>query len=163
MTSLNFRLRIALLCYVDMNHSLVRVIWVMHVTFWSYKISYDLQGHLELWGQLQGDCIFILYRSIWQFITQFLTESIEIFNCGRWKRNFRLQRYYVINIFKLRYLRYLLSGWAQICLSKIRLTICMSCIINLVFNKMEETFQSNTLDWSSLVILSFFFTSNRRL
>ena len=28
-------------------------------------------------------------------------------------------------------------------------------IINLVFNKMEETFQSNTLDWSSLV-LSYF-------
>ena len=28
--------------------------------------------------------------------------------------------------------------------------------INLVFNKMEETFQSNTLDWSSLVLLLFF-------
>ena len=28
-------------------------------------------------------------------------------------------------------------------------------IINMVFNKMEETFQSNTLDWSSLV-LSYF-------
>ena len=27
--------------------------------------------------------------------------------------------------------------------------------INLVFNKMEETFQSNTLDWSSLVIIIF--------
>ena len=27
--------------------------------------------------------------------------------------------------------------------------------INLVFDKMEETFQSNTLDWSSLV-LSYF-------
>ena len=27
-------------------------------------------------------------------------------------------------------------------------------IINLVFNKMEETFQSNTLDWSSLVYTS---------
>ena len=29
-------------------------------------------------------------------------------------------------------------------------------IINLVFNKMEETFQSNTLDWSSLVFIIFF-------
>ena len=69
--------------------------------------------------------------------------------------------YYVINIFKLTYLRYLLSDLAQICWSKkqicdlhlyfniIRDTLC---IINLVFNKMEETFQSNTLDWSSLVI-----------
>ena len=34
-------------------------------------------------------------------------------------------------------------------------------IINLVFNKMEETFQSNTLDWSSLVLYfsSLFSTS----
>ena len=30
--------------------------------------------------------------------------------------------------------------------------------INLVFNKMEETFQSNTLDWSSLVIFLFYFS-----
>ena len=28
-------------------------------------------------------------------------------------------------------------------------------IINMVFNKMEETFQSNTLDWSSLVYFYF--------
>ena len=28
--------------------------------------------------------------------------------------------------------------------------------INLVFDKMEETFQSNTLDWSSLVFFFFF-------
>ena len=27
--------------------------------------------------------------------------------------------------------------------------------INLVFNKMEENFQSNELDWSSLVIIIF--------
>ena len=26
-------------------------------------------------------------------------------------------------------------------------------MVNLVLNKMEETFQSNTLDWSSLVII----------
>ena len=35
----------------------------------------------------------------------------------------------------------------------LHLYLNMICdIINLVFNKMEETFQSNTLDWSSLVI-----------
>ena len=28
-------------------------------------------------------------------------------------------------------------------------------MMNLVLNKMEETFQSNTLDWSSLVIFIF--------
>ena len=36
----------------------------------------------------------------------------------------------------------------------LHLYLNMICdIINLVFNKMEETFQSNTLDWSSLVLL----------
>ena len=68
--------------------------------------------------------------------------------------------YYVINIFKLTYIHYLLSDLAQICWSKIDwrpasvFYICnmIRDIINLVFNKMEETFQSNTLDWSSLVI-----------
>ena len=36
----------------------------------------------------------------------------------------------------------------------LHLYLNMICdIINLVFNKMEETFQSNTLDWSSLVII----------
>ena len=38
----------------------------------------------------------------------------------------------------------------------LHLYLNMICdIINLGFNKMEETFQSNTLDWSSLVILYF--------
>ena len=36
-------------------------------------------------------------------------------------------------------------------------------MINLVFNKMEETFQSNTLDWSSLVIIIIFFIKVCRL
>ena len=39
----------------------------------------------------------------------------------------------------------------------LHLYLNMICdIINLGFNKMEETFQSNTLDWSSLVLLFFF-------
>ena len=38
----------------------------------------------------------------------------------------------------------------------LHLYLNMICdIINLVFNKKEETFQSNTLDWSSLVIIFF--------
>ena len=34
-------------------------------------------------------------------------------------------------------------------------------VINVVFNKLEETFQSNTLDWSSLVIFKFIIVSCR--
>ena len=46
----------------------------------------------------------------------------------------------------------------------LHLYLNMICgIMNLVFNKMEETFQSNALDWSSLVFIiiiffSFFFS-----
>ena len=43
-----------------------------------------------------------------------MNESLQNFKCGRWKRNFRLIRYYVIDIFKLEYLCYLLSDWYQI-------------------------------------------------
>ena len=39
------------------------------------------------------------------------------------KRNFRLKRYYVINIFKLEYLRYLLSVWDQTYFGKSRMTM----------------------------------------
>ena len=44
----------------------------------------------------------------------------------------------------------------------LHLYLNMTCdVINVVFNKMEETFQSNTLDWSSLVLYfsSLFSTS----
>ena len=44
------------------------------------------------------------------------------------KRNFQLQRYYVINIFKFAYLRYLLSDWAHTSFSKIWFIICI-CIL----------------------------------
>ena len=39
------------------------------------------------------------------------------------KRNFRLKRYYVINIFKLEYLRYLLSVWDQTYFGKSRIKV----------------------------------------
>ena len=60
MTSLNFQLRISLLFFVGLSHNLVRVTWVVHVSLKSYKISYGRQGHLDLWGQLQGKYIFFL-------------------------------------------------------------------------------------------------------
>ena len=42
-------------------------------------------------------------------LCQFLTESLQNLKGGRWQMNFRLPKYYVINIFKLEYLRYILS------------------------------------------------------
>ena len=54
MTSLNFQLRISLLFLVRLHHNLVREILVVHMTLRSYKISYDLEGHLDIWVQLKG-------------------------------------------------------------------------------------------------------------
>ena len=53
-TSLNIQLRISLLFFVRLRHNLVRENWVVLVTLRSYKISCDLEGHLDLWGQGQG-------------------------------------------------------------------------------------------------------------
>ena len=64
MTSLNFQLRISLLLYVGLSHKLVWEILIVHITVRLYKISCDLEGHLDLWGQLQGIWIFFLFRLI---------------------------------------------------------------------------------------------------
>ena len=56
-------------------------------------------------------------------LCQFLTKSLQNFKGGRWQTNFRLPKYYVINIFKLEYLRYLLSDWDQTCFDKSRMTV----------------------------------------
>ena len=76
----------------------------------SFKIPCDLEGHLDLVGQLQGKCILFLSRfcAVHNFVYslsnhfQFSTVVVE-------KGNFRLHRYDVINIFKLAYLLYLKS------------------------------------------------------
>ena len=39
------------------------------MTLKSNKILCDIKGHVELSGQLQGKCVFFLYRLICQFIT----------------------------------------------------------------------------------------------
>ena len=54
MMSLSFQLRISLLLYVGLSHKLIREILIDHITYRSYKISCDLEGHLDLWGKLQG-------------------------------------------------------------------------------------------------------------
>ena len=91
--------------------------------------SCDLEGHLDLCGQLQGKWIFYLFRLIFPFIAPSILDQITLI-LQQWllKRNFRLQMYYVMNIFRLAYLRYFLSYWTQISFSKIRLMICI-CIL----------------------------------
>ena len=101
----------------------------------SFKIPCDLEGHLDLWGQLQGKRIFFLYRFVWPFITSsilfqffFSSNHFKFSTVVVAKGNFRLNRYYVINILKLAYIRCLLSDWAQTSFSKIRFIIYI-CIL----------------------------------
>ena len=76
MPSLKFQLRISFLFYVGFSHNLVKEIWVVHMTLRSYKISCEIDGHVDLWSQLQGKCIFFLYRLISQFINQSILGRI---------------------------------------------------------------------------------------
>ena len=76
MTSRKFRLRISFLFYVGLSHRLVKEIWVVHMTLRLYKISCDIEGHVDLCGQLQSKCIFFLYRLICQFITPSILDGI---------------------------------------------------------------------------------------
>ena len=78
MTSLSFQLRVSLLLYVGLNHKLVREIWIVHITYRSYKISCDLEGHLDFWGQLQGKWIFFLFRLISPSITPSIFDKITL-------------------------------------------------------------------------------------
>ena len=50
MTSWKFQLRISFLFYVGLSHKLVKEIWVVHMTLRLYKISCDIEGHIDLWG-----------------------------------------------------------------------------------------------------------------
>ena len=87
----------------------------------SNKILCDLEGHFDLKGQWQGKCIFFFIAwFIRSKLRQFLTEYLQIIKCGHWEWNFRFSRYHVIIIFKLEYIRYLLSDRCQICFSKRR-------------------------------------------
>ena len=100
----------------------------------SYEILSDIEGHFDLWGQWQGKCIFFFIA--WFFhslLRQFLTEFLQIINCGRWQRNFRLDRYYVIIIFKLEYLRYLLSDRGQTCFSISRMMMTFIPVKNTLY------------------------------
>ena len=141
---------------------LVKEIWVVHMTLRSYKISCGIKGHVDLWGQLQGKCIFFRYRWICQFITPSIIYQITS-NFQVWSLKTGLpvvkvlrHQYFKIEISPLFTIRLSSNLLMQNQIDDMHLYLNMICdIINLVFNKMEETFQSNTLDWSSLVLFYF--------
>ena len=66
---------------------------------------------------------FFVLWFVHSWLCQFLTESLQHFKGGRWQTNFRLPKYYVINIFKFEYRRYILSDWDQTCLGKSRMMV----------------------------------------
>ena len=76
MTSFKFQLRISFSFYFGSTYDLFRVLWVVNVTLRSFKISRDLEGHIDIWGQWQGQCIFFLYRLICQVITPPILDRI---------------------------------------------------------------------------------------
>ena len=179
MPSLKFQLRISFLFYVGFSHNLVKEIWVVHMTLRSYKISCEIEGPVDLWSQLQGKCIFFLYRLIHstQSILDRITPNFQVWSLKS-KRKYRGMlrgesfgsKGITSSIFfngdisctiGLSSCHFRSSNMLkENQIEDLHLYLNMICdIINLVFNKMEETFQSNTLDWSSLVIiilLSFF-------
>ena len=147
------------------------------MTLRSCKISCEIEGHVDLWSQLKGKCIFFLYRLICQFITQSIldriTPNFQVWSLKAKEKHrgmLRRESSGCKGITSSIYFNGDMSCTCTIGLSSnmlkenqiedLHLYLNMICdIINLVFNKMEETFQSNTLDWSSLVIiilLSFF-------
>ena len=124
-----------------------------------------LCGHIKYYVTLKVTLTFLvncmvygysLYCLICQFIPrQFLTESLQIFRL-------QIQMYdtssiflnWDISVFNCRIeLKSALAKWDWRPASVFEHDICD--MINLALNKMEETFQSNTLDWSSLVLLFF--------
>ena len=132
--SLKFQLRISFLFYVGFSHNLVKEIWVVHMTLRSYKISCEIEGHVDRWSRLQCKSIFFLYRLICQFITQSILDRITP-NFQVWslkvKEKYRGMLSWessgckgITSSFQWRYLMYY-RILAQICLRKIRLRICI--------------------------------------
>ena len=87
MTSLNFQLRISLLFFVRLRQNLVREIWVVLVTLSSYKISCDLEGHLDPWVKCKVNAYsFFIVWFVDSYLRKFLIKSLQIFNCGCWQK-----------------------------------------------------------------------------
>ena len=93
------------------------------------KYHVILKVTLTLWVNCKVNAyyFFLVWCAVHNFVYslsnhfQFSTVVVE-------KGNFRLHRYDVINIFKLAYLLYLKSDWAQTSFSKIGFIICI-CIL----------------------------------
>ena len=66
---------ISFLFYVGFSHNLVKEIWLVHMTLRSYKISCEIEGPVDFWSQLQGKCIFFLYRLIHNSVNSWPNHS----------------------------------------------------------------------------------------
>ena len=111
MTLLNFHLRISLLFFVELSNNLIRMLLVVHVTSGhiQYHVTLKVILTFEVNVKVNAYSFFVffsIYNSVnsWMGHFTFSTVFVE-------KKNFRLTRYYVINLFKLEYLIYLLSDW----------------------------------------------------
>ena len=107
-TSLSFQLRISLLLYVGLSHKLVREIWIVHITLRCVKYNVSLTVILTFWVNCNVNVIeYFLCLLISPFITPSILNRITS-NFERWllKKELSVALVYVINIFKLAYLRY---------------------------------------------------------
>ena len=115
MTSFNFKWRIYLLYFVGLSHNLVRVIWVVYVSLTSYHILCDLQGHLDIWSQCQGQCIYFLYRLNCSFITPPILDRVtSSFHLWSLKKELPLYDVKRHQTFNCGYLSYFTLDWATI-------------------------------------------------
>ena len=129
------------------------------------KILCDIEGHFDLLGYLHGKCIFSLlfdlsiHNSVNSWPNHFKCSTVVVVRgtSGCKYDTSSISLNWDISIINCRMeLKSALAKWDWRRASVFKHDICD--MINLVLNKMEETFQSNTLDWSSLV-LSFFFST----
>ena len=132
-----------------------------------------LWGHIKCYVMLKVTLTFgvnrkvnaysFVYRLICHFITPSILDRITP-NFQVWSLKKRLpvvkilrHQYFSIEISPLFIVGLSQNLLQQTQIDDLHLYCNMICdIINMFFIKMEETFQSNTLDWSSLVIIIFF-------
>ena len=129
----------------------------------SFKIPCDLEGYLDLWGQLQGKCLILLYRLLCPFITLSIlcriTSNFQLWSLRKGTSGYigmtsSISLNWHISVIYCRIELKPAIAKSDLLSASVLNMICYK--INLVFKKMEETFQSNTLDWSSLVFLLSF-------
>ena len=86
-----------------------------HVTL-KVTLAFEVNGNVNAY-------FFFLYHLVCQFITPSIIILLTLkFQLWSLKRNCRFRRYYIINVFRLKYLHYLLSDWDLTSFGKSRMT-----------------------------------------